>query len=33
VTDIDEIRNRINSLKRENAIDAEWEEKLKWNYI
>jgi hypothetical protein len=29
VTDIDEIRNRINSLKRENAIDAEWEEKLK----
>lgn len=27
VTDIDEIRDRINSLKRENIIDVEWEEK------
>ena len=27
VTDIDEIRSRINSLKRENVIEAEWEEK------
>lgn len=31
VTDIDEIKNRINSLKKENIIDAVWEEK--WNYI
>lgn len=27
VTDIDEIKNRINSLKRENIIEANWEEK------
>lgn len=27
VTDIDEIRDRINSLKREKIIDANWEEK------
>lgn len=31
ITDIDEIKDRINSLKRENIIDADWEEK--WNYI
>lgn len=27
VTDINEIQNQINSLKRDNIIDAEWEEK------
>lgn len=27
ITDIDEIKNRINSLKRNNVIEADWEEK------